>query len=294
MTTSRVLSGTVAVAAGVSGAALLAFPAGTADFFSWGLGPPPLASLIGGAYLASAVLYACAAVAPWAEARVTTLGILALTIPVFAATLAHLDTFDFGRLQAWLWVVLFTAFPIGAAVALVGEARTSRGPGGLPGARHAAARTHPAERAGAALLAVALAVVSVALWADPAGAGGDLLPFAPSLLGGRVLGSWTFLVAVLAGSIAVSGRRREGRLAALALVAFPFGALAAGLRTFADLEPGGHRAAYLAALLLGLGLGLALHASVRRADRSEPSAGGSPDPPALDVEAPGPWHPSPA
>lgn len=258
---ARVLAGTVAVAAGVSGAALLAFPSATGEFFSWGLGPPPLASLIGGFYLASCLVYGRAAVAPWAELRVATVGIVALTVPILVATFAHLDLFAFDRLQAWAWVALFGAFPVAATASLLGAGR--------PPLRQADSAPGTATRAGAAGLAAALGVTAAVLVADPAGIGGDLLPFTPSLLGGRVLAGWCCLLAVLAGWVAATGRRSEGRSAALALAAFPAGALLAAARSWSDLSPPGHRAAYVVALVAWAGAGAALLAATAR---SQPPA----------------------
>ena len=211
--TGRVLAGTVAVAAGTSGLALLAFPGSTAGFFSWHLAPAPLASLIGAFYVASAVVYGRAATAPWPELRVMVAGIVPLSVPILVATLAHLEVFDFGRLAVWVWVILFAAFPVVATAVLIGA----------PGGRRDAER----RRVGATIVAVALAVVSVALWIAPA-CGAGILPFDPAPLSGRVLGGWTLLLAFLA----LSSKRR---VPALALVCFPIAAVVAMARSFSDL-----------------------------------------------------------
>ncbi|MET1002790.1 MAG: hypothetical protein ABWZ15_13340, partial [Acidimicrobiia bacterium] len=213
VTTGRILAGTVAVAAGVSGVALVAFPGSTAGFFSWHLAPAPLASLIGAFYVASAVVYGRAAVAPWRELRMMVAGIVPLSVPILVATLAHLEVFDFGRLAAWVWVILFAAFPVVAIAVLVGApavGRDSRGAGVVPTAG-----------------AVSLVAVSIALWIAPT-RGAGFLPFDPAPLSGRVLGGWTLLLAFLA----VSSKRRYP---ALALVCFPVAALIAMVRSFGDL-----------------------------------------------------------
>jgi hypothetical protein len=59
-----------------------------------GLGPPPLASLVGGLYLASAVAFAVAVRLPWRDARCLVVASVALTAPTLIATLIHLDVFD--------------------------------------------------------------------------------------------------------------------------------------------------------------------------------------------------------
>jgi hypothetical protein len=53
----RFLLGGVAFAAGLTGLLLVVFPGSTARYFSWGLEPEPLASLIGGSYVASTLIF---------------------------------------------------------------------------------------------------------------------------------------------------------------------------------------------------------------------------------------------
>jgi hypothetical protein len=118
---------------------------------------------------------------------------------------------------------------------------------------------------GAGLVAIALLVVSVALWVDPAGSA--FLPFTPAPLSGRVLGGWTFLLAVLAASIAVDGDRRRGRLPALAMVAFPAGALIGMVRTSGQLGSTTSVLVTAAAAVAWLALGVGL---LREAGRPEP------------------------
>jgi hypothetical protein len=255
VSTARLMAGAVAVAAGLSGVALLAFPAATADFFSWRLGPPPLAALVGGCYVASALVYARAAVAPWSEIRVMVAGMVALTAPIFTSTLVHLEVFDFGRIQAWAWVVLFGGFLVAAAAVLVGAPRPA--PAGDR-------RLRPPGRVAAVALALALAAISIALWVDPS-EGAAVLPFTPTPLSGRVLGGWSFLLAVLAAHLSIVGDAATARLPALAMAAFPAGALAAAVRTVDDLTPAGPRALYIAGLLVWLGIGVALVRDVGRA-----------------------------
>src|SRR5438876_2588570 len=99
----RAMFGLVAIAAGVSGLALVAFPGSTPKFFSWGLSPSPLASLIGAFYIASAVTFALAVWRNWRETRGLTVGIVGLSVPIFLVSLVHHDIFDFGVPQAWAW-----------------------------------------------------------------------------------------------------------------------------------------------------------------------------------------------
>lgn len=202
LTATRAGFAAVVVAAGVSGLALLVWPDETGEFFSWGLGPPPLASLVGGLYLASAVTFAVAVRLPWRYSRSLVAASIALTAPTLISTLVHLDVFDFGRWQAVAWLVLLA-------------------------------------------LAVLLVVLAIVLWADPA-AGVRMLPFEPSPLGGRFVGSWSAFLAVMATWAAL--RPAEAKLPLIALAAYPAGALVAGLRSLPDLSPPGARWAYLAVL----------------------------------------------
>lgn len=236
LTTARAGFGAVVLAAGVSGLALVIWPDATDGFFSWGLGPPPLASLVGGLYLASAVTFAAAMRMPWRCARSLVAASVALTAPTLVATFAHLDVFDFGRWQAWAWVALFLAAPpFWTGVLIVNRPA-------VPGERVRAAGP-----AGVALLVLAalLGAAAILLWVDPAG-GARLLPFEPSPLGGRFLGCWAAFLAVMAAWVTL--RPAEARLPLVALTAYPAGALVAGVRSLADLSPPVARWAYLAAL----------------------------------------------
>jgi hypothetical protein len=93
-------------------------------------------------------------------------------------------------------------------------------------------------------IASVLAGLALALWIDP-------IAFSLPPLGGRFAGSWVAMLATLAAYPALSGRRREARLPALALVALPLGALVAAARTGAD-------PAYVLALLALLASGAAV------------------------------------
>lgn len=224
----------LALAAGMVGVALLIVPDATGVFFAWGLEPASLAAFAGGIYVASAVVYALALRVPAREARGLVVAAVVLSVSVLAATLAHLEVFDFGRLQAWAWVALFAAFGITTSVLAV------RGPWWpTPGPRL------PVWARGLlGATASVLAGVAVALWIDP-----DAFSLPP--LGGRFAGSWVAMLATLAAYPALTNRGREARLPALALVALPAGALVAAARTGAD--PG-----YLLALVLVAAAGTAV------------------------------------
>jgi hypothetical protein len=228
------------VAAGAVGAALLIVPDATGSFFAWGLRPAPLAAFAGGVYVGSAAVYAAGLRAPWGEARALVAAAVVLSVSVLAVTLAHLDVFDLGRLQAWAWLALFAAFAVTTCGLLIAGGRPARR--GVPLPRPA--------RAALALAGIALGGIGIRLWIDP-GALPDL--------GGRFAGCWAVMLGFLAAWAAVVNRRAEARLPALALVALPGGALAGAARTL-DGDP---------AHLAGLALLLACGAGVLRAARAD-------------------------
>jgi hypothetical protein len=243
------------VAAGLVGIALLAVPGSTGTFFSWGLEPEPLAAFAGGVYVGSAVVYAAGLAVPWPRVRGLVIGAVVLSVSVFVVTLAHLDVFDFDRLQAWAWVALFGGFSVlTTGILTLGRPEEEM---------RAGAPLQAWARALLGAIAVLLGALAVALWIDPTGLSGPS-PFALAPLGGRFAGSWIALLAVLAGWAALSNRRDEALLPALALVALPAAVLIAALRTISDLEPARAGAAYIMVLALLVAAGLSLLASLKR------------------------------
>lgn len=227
------------VAAGLIGIALLAVPAATGEFFAWGLGPEPLAAFAGGVYVGSAAVYAAALWRGEREVRGLVFGAVVLSVSVFVVTLAHLDQFDFDRLQAWAWMVLFAGFSlVTAGILAFGNPEQSEEPG---------EPVAPWIRLVMAATAVLLGVLALALWIDPTGLAA---PFDLPPLGGCFAGSWVALLAVLAGWAAWRNRADEARFSALALLTLPAGALIAALRTLPDLEPAGPYIAVVVLLLL--------------------------------------------
>jgi hypothetical protein len=247
---------TLVVAAGLIGIAMIAVPAATGEFFSWELAPAPLAAFAGGVYVGSAAAYAVALPSTRGQVRGLVVGAIVLSVSVFIVTLTHLDPFDFDRLQAWAWVVLFAAFSLITAGVLLLERGDGRDEPGAPLA--------PFARAALAVVAGLLGALALALWIDPTGLAGAS-PFDLPSLGGRFAGCWVALLAVLAGWAALRNRVEEARLSVVALVTLPAGALVAALRTIGDLEPA---AGYLTVLAVLLVTGIVLLATLPR--RGEP------------------------
>jgi hypothetical protein len=231
----------LAVAAGLVGLALLAVPAATATFFSWGLAPPPLAAFAGGAYLGSAAVYAAALARPRAEVQGLVMGAAVLSGSVLVVTWAHLDLFDFGRLQAWAWVVLFSVFAVTTIGLLVIDRRVTAA---VPDVRQ------PWLRPLLIAVAAALALLAALLWAAPE-AVSTVSPFRLPPLGGRFAGCWVAMLAALAGWAAWHNTDSAARYPILALIALPAGMLLGALRTIGALEPSAS-GSYLAALALVL------------------------------------------
>lgn len=236
----RLLLAGVALAAGVTGVVLLIAPVDTGSYFSWGLDPPPLAALIGGSYVASLLVFGLALRASWLAVRGLVMGTLALTLPMVASTFTHLGVFDFGRWQAWGWVLLFIASPLFFGWVVWRRRSQASAPGGWPA---------PWATLVAAGLAVAFLAVAVLLWVNPTGMGAALFPFELPPLGGRVLGCWLSFLAFLAGWIATH-TRTESWIPGLALTAFSVGALAGGIRTLDELDPAGPYLTGLGALTI--------------------------------------------
>jgi hypothetical protein len=251
----------LAIAAGLVGVALIAAPGATGKFFAWGLGPEPLAAFAGGVYVGSAVLYAVALPRRWREVQSLVAGAALLSVSVFAVTLTHEDQFDFGRLQAWAWVVLFAGFALLMLWLLLAGATDDdvRPLAPLP----------PWARAALALTSAFLAALALALWVDPAGLS-DSSPFTLPPLGGRFAGSWIALLALLTGWAAARNSREEAWLPALGLVTLPAGALIAALRTLGDHDPAAPLVAALV-VLIAIG-GATTRASRASARRPRPAA----------------------
>ena len=245
------------IAAGLVGIALLAAPAATGTFFAWVLRPEPLSAFAGGVYLGSAAAYALALPRSSREVRGLVLGAAVLSVSVFIVTVAHAAKFDFSRLQAIMWVILFAAFSLLTSLLFLFD----RGEDADPGQR-----LRGSARVVFGAVAIAAAALALALWIHPAGlsrAG----PFNLSPLGGGFAGSWVALLATVCAWAAVRNRPDEARPAAYLLACLPLGALLAGLRTLDKLHPA---AAYLAVLALLVILGLTVSASIAHGDERVP------------------------
>jgi hypothetical protein len=230
----------VVVAAGASGAALLVAPDETDRYFSWTLRPPAAAALIGGLYLASAVVFAVAFALPWTQVRTLVMAVYGLAVPTLVLTLVHDEVFDFGRWQAVAWVLLFLFAPVMVTAIL---ATRPVAPAGGP-------RLRDVTRLAVALLAAAFAALAVSIWFDALRDDvADASPVDLVRLTGTYLGAWASFLAVLLGLAAVGGRWDHARLPLLMTAAAGAGAALAFVRTYDDLRRP------LLAVVVALGLG---------------------------------------
>jgi len=233
---ARVLFAIVAVAAGLAGLLMIVAPDETDRYFSWPIGPPPVAALVGGFYLASALLFGRAAVREdWPGARGLCIGVLALTVPTVIATARHHDLFDLDRWQAVAWVVLFVASPIAFGTILyLQRGRVARAGRALPAWVVTVC----------ALEAIGYGGLAIALWIAPSDVA-DVMPFALPPMSGRFLGCWAAFLSVLACFASVRRRWPEARTSLLALTLWPLAASLTAVRSWDDLAPTDRRAGYL-------------------------------------------------
>ena len=216
----------VVLVAGGSAVALLIWPNDSGAYFSWDLGAPEAAALIGGLYLASVIVFAEAAIRPRQETRALTFGVLALALPTLVFTAANHRVFDWGRPQAVAWVILFCSAPISIALDL-------RTPTPLDPSPPASVRT----RAALAGISVASLLLAGALWTETTRsmlADAGLVPLAG--LTADYLGAWCAFVAAVAGIACRRGRTSDARTTGVLLAAIALGATVAAVRTSTGLD----------------------------------------------------------
>jgi hypothetical protein len=247
----------VVLAAGGTAIALLIAPGSTDTYFSWTLRPDAAAAMIGGMYLASAVVFAWALTLPWRQVRPLFVGVLGLTTPTLVLTLVFNEVFDYSRWQAVVWLLLFAGAPVSAALIL---ATAKREPSGGP---ELVAWT----RAVLGVLTVALAALAIAVWIDEWRDNvSRASPVELLRLTGTYLGAWCSFAAAMTGWAALRGRWDDARLPLVALVAISGGLTVAFLRTLDDLR----RPAAALAVTAGLGiLAAAMYAANRPAAPTE-------------------------
>jgi hypothetical protein len=102
----------------VASAALLLAPDFTSDQWAWELAPFNT-RFLGAIYASSFVPVVLLAVFnSWSAGRVTLPMIVSFTVVALAASLIHLDRFEFERWGAWVWFVLYIGIPLNGAIHL--------------------------------------------------------------------------------------------------------------------------------------------------------------------------------
>lgn len=257
----------VTMASGGTGLTLLLWPRSTDVFFSWELNPVAGAAVIGGLYLASALVFAVALTLTWVEARSLCVGVYGLTVPTLISTFVHDELFDFGRWQAVTWWVLFIAAPPAISVVLMAN-RHRPAPRGRPMAASA--------RSVFGVIALGFGLLGFLILFHPTrSAVSDRSPFLLFGLTGAYLGAWCTFLAVLAGWAALRGTWRESQVPSVALVGAAAGGILASLRTFGALATGS-RLLYMVCLLALGAVGAALWRAGRETTPALPNIG-SPD-----------------
>ncbi|HEX8771160.1 MAG TPA: hypothetical protein VF711_10375 [Acidimicrobiales bacterium] len=249
----------VTVVAGIAGTVMLLAPDTTHRYFSWPIGPPPLAALVGAFYLTSALTFAILGLREdWPASRGVCFGVLAFTLPTVVATLRHRDLFDWGRWQAVAWIMLFLASPL-AFSSFLFLLRGRITVGGTPLRGWA--------RAVLGLLGAFYGMLAVVLLFAP-GRLQEVCPFPLPGLSGRFLGSWCAFLAVLATFAAWRNRTQEAVVPVMALLMWPVAAVVAALRSFNELQPSFRRSMYLAVAVVLAALAAAALAVCSRAESS--------------------------
>jgi hypothetical protein len=145
---------------------------------------------MGASYLAGIANFSAARADRWSIARVQMPAIIVFTSAQLAATLLHLDIFDWDHPVAWAWLAVYVVRPPAAIAVYVAHERAARpdAGGGRPPPRFAA----PAFAVPAAIsLAFCVAVFAVPDRLD------GVWPWSLTPLTGRVIGGWLLSAAAL-------------------------------------------------------------------------------------------------
>ena len=203
----------------------------TQRLFAWTIEPPLTAAFLGANYFAAFFLALLAArERTWAYAAIAYAVSVVFTTATLAATLLHLDRFNFENVNGWLWTIVYVTVP--PYLVLVGL-RQLRVRGGDP------PRTAPIPRWLIALVsaqAVIALAVGVLLFLAPSTAD-ELWPWPLTPLTARTVAAWALALAAGLGFTAWQRDWARVRIATPTYVAIPVLQLAALLR-FSDTVSG--------------------------------------------------------
>lgn len=185
------------------GVILFLLPTRTEDLFAWTIAVPLTAAFFGAGYLASSVMdFLSSRERDWAMARLAVPSVLVFSILILLSTLLHLDKFHFNAPRwytaaaTWLWVIVYTAVPVGMAWSLI---RQLRQPGGDP------PRLAPMAgwfRVVLGFQSAVLLVLGIGCFLALPGAM-SLWPWELTPLTSRVVGSWLIGMSVASGHMAL-------------------------------------------------------------------------------------------
>jgi hypothetical protein len=183
--------------------------------------PPLHARFLGAMYLSGVAFMALGMLArEWAEVRVVVPMIAIWTGTLGIVSLFHLEAFDWGRVQVWIWFAAYIAYPLIAAW-IAWQQRARRAPAGGPAMSRLL-------RAYLALQGVLVTLLAVCLLLAPAAMAG-IWPWAITPVLAHIYGA-PFLSYGL-GSLYAARRQRwaEARIAVYATLVFTLGVLIASL-----------------------------------------------------------------
>lgn len=248
--TRRLLAAATALVL-LAGLSLSIAPERTDEWFAWTVTPPVTATVLGAAYLASAVVEAMSARARvWANARVAVPSVFTFTALTFVVTVIHLDKFHVSgaasvRAQtiAWGWIAIYAAVPL--IMALIWWRQLT-----VPGQEPPRTRPLPvillATCVGMALMLAAqglwmlLTPTSVAEW----------WPWELTPLTGRAMGAWLVGLAVSAVGVVAENDTRRVRPVAVGAIVLPVLVGAAVARFSSDIDLTSPPALAMGAVLL--------------------------------------------
>ena len=205
------------------GAGLLTFAGATEteEWFSWTIQPPLTAATLGAYYWAALALIIGVVIAgTWAAARVAAIGIVSISILLLAATVAHLDKFDFDSVFGWFWLAAYVVAPPLFVWALLDQRRIGTG------TQAAGPRLPAVVRTALAIEGAVLVAASVLLWVSPDTAA-DVWPWALTPLTSRAIGSFLLGIGLVALVTVADDDRPSSRVASDAYVVLGFLVLAA-------------------------------------------------------------------
>jgi hypothetical protein len=240
----------------------------TEDYSPWTIKPPLSAAFLGAGFAAGFVLFFLSSRdRSWARARIAITTVWEFTLLTLIATLLHLDKFHLdkgnaaARAAAWLWLIVYIAFPAVVGVLIVVQMRT---PGSDPPV------TRPLPRPLAAALIVqgaAMLATGIALFVTPTRMGRSW-PWPLTPLTARAIGAWFIALGIAAFHATLERDLPRLRPAAITYLAFALLQFSALMRFRDDVRwDSGWSWVYLT-WLASIAIVGAYGTSVARGDRS--------------------------